>query len=432
MSAPWAREARVVLAVLAGSLFLGVFVGHAAWTVAAGLLGYALTLLYQLDRLRRWVVGRPKGPPPEMPGLWGEIAHHISRHERDMERRQDRMADILERFRRVSAAVPDAMVVLSPEDLIEWANPAAERLLGLRSPRDQGARIMNLVRSPDFQDYLRLADYSQNLQLSSPARADCQLSVQIVPFGDSLRLLIARDVTHLARLDEMRQHFVANVSHELRTPVTVLSGFVETLRDSSACSEEWRGHFDLMYEQAQRMQRLIEDLLTLSRLETSPPHVQEEPVNVPALLVALKTLGDTLAAGGPAIRLEVEGDLGLLGNGEELRSAFSNLLNNAIRHTPAQGEVRMSWRRDREGVRLSVSDTGEGIASHHIPHLTERFYRVDTARSRAGGGTGLGLSIVKHILRRHDARLAIESRLGAGSTFSCIFPGSRAVSLSQS
>lgn len=430
MEHSWIREAWVLAGMALAGLFFAIFLGHPLVFLVLALVAGCIRSLFLLRGLHRWVTSYPRGPAPDLPGVWGQIAHETERRERGMERRRDRVVDILERFRRLSAAVPDAMVVLSQENQIEWLNPAAERLLGLRSARDQGARIVNLVRSPDFQDYLHTGDFSNAFPLTTSNER--QLSVQIVPFDESLKLLIGRDITHLARLHGMRQEFVANVSHELRTPLTVLSGFLETLRDLPPGEvQDLRPHFELMHEQAQRMQRLIDDLLTLSRLETEPP-TQEEVVDVAALLGSLERLGTSLTAGaGPRIEIEADAGLRLVGNTEELRSAFSNLLSNALRHTPSTGHIRLRWGREQEEPRLWVEDTGEGIAAQHIPHLTERFYRVDTARSRTGGGTGLGLSIVKHILHRHQAHLLIESQLGKGSRFGCAFPSSRAVVASQ-
>jgi two-component system phosphate regulon sensor histidine kinase PhoR len=227
----------------------------------------------------------------------------------------------------------------------------------------------------------------------------------------------------------MRRHFVANVSHELRTPITVLAGFIETLRGApSIKTEDLRKYLATMQEQSTRMQRLVDDLLTLSKLETAPPHRREEMVDVPALLAGLKEQGEILSGDAKhRITLEADGDLRILGSREELHSAFSNLINNAVRYTPPGGFIHLRWWANGDGARFSVTDSGEGIAPEHIPYLTERFYRVDTARSRASGGTGLGLSIVKHVLARHDAQLTIESEVGRGSTFTCVFPAARIV-----
>jgi two-component system phosphate regulon sensor histidine kinase PhoR len=285
------------------------------------------------------------------------------------------------------------------------------------------------VRTPEFARYLQVGEYAEPLELFSPANPEFWLSIQIIPFGDSQKLVIARDVTRLQRLEQMRRTFVANVSHELRTPLTVLAGYVETLAQMSRFDRaELHKHLAIMQEQSIRMQRLVDDLLTLSRLETAPPRRHEEVVDVPSLLASLREQAELIS--GEAhhhITLDGEPGLNLLGSREELQSAFSNLVNNAVRYTPPGGEIHLSWHSDGERARFSVTDSGEGIAPEHIPHLTERFYRVDTARSRASGGTGLGLSIVKHVLLRHDATLAVESELGRGSTFSCVFAPQRVV-----
>jgi len=324
---------------------------------------------------------------------------------------------------------PDAVVILSQNDEIEWSNPASGRLLGIKFPRDAGMRLSNLLRSPDFTHYLISGEFSEPLEIVSPSAAQTTLSLQIVPFGSSQKLIIGRDVTRIARLEQMRRHFVANVSHELRTPLTVFSGYVETLRQMKTIKpDELKKHLATMEEHSARMQRLVDDLLMLSKLETAPPRRREETVDIPALLAGLKEQAEQLSGeAGHHISLEAEPQLHLLGGQEELHSAFSNLVNNAVRHTPAGGSITLRWWSDEEGAMFSVTDTGKGIAREHLPHLTERFYRVDTARSRASGGTGLGLSIVKHVLLRHEARLDIQSTPGEGSSFTCIFPAGRMV-----
>lgn len=428
MGAAWMRETWIAAAIFAASLFLGLFMGHPMRLFAGGLILYLLINLRQLHRLRRWLLNKKQDDVPDAVGVWGEVFNEIRKLERETQRRKDRLEGMLERFQSASEVIPDAMVILSTQDEIEWANPAAERLLGLRWPRDHGARIANLIRNPEFLTYMRRGDYHEAMSLPSPAVSGIKLSAQIVPFGSSQRLVIARDVTHLAKLEEMRRNFVANVSHELRTPVTVLLGFLEMMRDNSEMApDDLHAAFGTMHEQAERMRRLVDDLLTLSRLETTPAHVHEEPTDVAALLESTKSVGELLSNGQHRFVLQADRALRLIGNQEELRSAFSNLVNNAVRHTPAGGEVRLRWWRDDEGAKFSVSDTGEGIAPQHIPRLTERFYRVDSGRSRATGGTGLGLSIVKHVLLRHEARLTIDSEIGKGSTFTCVFPPARIV-----
>jgi two-component system phosphate regulon sensor histidine kinase PhoR len=320
-------------------------------------------------------------------------------------------------------------VILSTDDTIEWANPTSAQLLGLYYPRDGGIRMGNLIRSPEFAHYLSAGAYAEPMELTSPADPEKTVALSIIPFGQAQKLLIARDITRLHRLEQMRRTFVANVSHELRTPLTVLAGYVETLRDMGELpATGLEKHIQTMHEQAARMQRLVDDLLTLSKLETAPPARRDETVDVPALLAGLKEQAEILSGEQRhVITLAATRGLHLTGTREELHSAFSNLINNAVRYTPAGGAIRLRWQQVGEQAEFSVTDSGEGIAPEHLPHLTERFYRVDTARSRATGGTGLGLSIVKHVLLRHDATLDIESEVGRGSTFTCRFPATRIV-----
>jgi two-component system phosphate regulon sensor histidine kinase PhoR len=423
------RELWTLVGILLVTLVLGAIAGHPFAGLVVGLALYLGLMLRQLARLHAWLQTGRSADVPEAGGLWGDAFDAIRQLIKKTERREDRLTKALERFQSASAATPDAMVVLTEGGKIEWANRAAERLLGLAYPRDHGLRITNLVREPEFGNYLRQRDFGNELTMGSPVRDEIELSIQIIPFGSSERLLIARDVTLVARLEAMRRNFVANISHELRTPLTVVTGYIETLQDSiEPDAREPQRYLASMHEQALRMLRLVDDLLTLSRLETSPPLRHESEVDVAAMLEGLKETAEVLSGDRHhVLGLEADPDLQLLGNEEELRSALSNLISNAVRYTPAGGSIRLSWRAANGGAVFAVTDSGEGIPAHHIPHLTERFYRVDNARSRATGGTGLGLSIVKHILMRHDARLGIDSRIGQGSTFSCYFPASRTV-----
>lgn len=418
----WVFAACVGLGALAGAIGDNFLLG-----LAVGSFVYIGLLLRHVRALYVWLLNKKRDDIPDAAGIWGEIFDEIRKLERLANKREERLTSALARFQRASAAIPDAMVVLTSQDEIEWANPAAAYLLGLRWPRDHGQRVINLVRDPVFTDYLQAGDFQTELRMRSPAMPDNRIAVQLIAFGEAEKLLIGRDITHLSRLEEMRSQFVANVSHELRTPVTVLLGFLETLRGMDDYSaKELKQHLGTMYEQAVRMQRLVDDLLTLSKLETSPAHVREEDVDMRGLMQELCELAKLLS-GAQAHRIdaEVQGPPVLRGNREELRSAFTNLVNNAVRYTPPGGAIHLSWRSDAEGGRFAVRDSGEGIAAQHIPRLTERFYRVDSGRSRASGGTGLGLSIVKHVLTRHEGRLAIESAPGQGSTFTCVFPAER-------
>lgn len=421
------REIWILLAIVATSLLLGEITGHPFLVAAIGLGLYMANHLRNLFQLNRWLVSK-REDVPDAGGLWGEVFERIHALAKDTERREDRLTEMLSRFQSASAALPDAMLILSRQNEIEWANAASERLFGISTPRDTGVRLVNLVRQPEFNNYFERGDYTEALEMPSPAQPERSLSVRIIPFGADQKLIIARDITHLAHLENMRRDFVANISHELRTPLTVLTGFLETLKDLERPTGPDLGkHLHTMHDQAQRMARLVDDLLTLSRLETTPAARHEQIVDVPALLASLKQTAEHLS-GERRHRLTLVANdrLKLLGNEDELRSAFSNLINNAVRYTPAGGDIRLSWTLDGKQPVFAVQDTGEGIAPQHLPHLTERFYRVDTARSRDSGGTGLGLSIVKHILLRHEARLGIESELGHGSTFRCVFPAARA------
>lgn len=429
MHSSWHRELWIIATIVAVGLILGVLTGHPLGIVAAGLGIYLAVLLRNLHHLHQWLLNKKQDEVPDAGGVWGDVFNEIRKLEREANRRKEKLTGMLERFQSASAAIPDAMVVLSQHDEIQWTNGAAERLLGLRWPRDHRQRISNLVRNPDFAEYVRNGEFGEELQMPSPVVSEHKVAIQIIPFGSRERLMIARDISRITRLEEMRSHFVANVSHELRTPVTVLMGFIEIMQGMRALGpEDLQKHLGTMHEQAARMQRLVDDLLTLSKLETSPPHVQDEVVDVEVLLRGLKEQAEILSgAQRHRITLDVDPHLDLRGSREELASAFSNLINNAVRYTPAGGEIKLIWHAHEQGARFTVSDSGDGIASQHLPHLTERFYRVDSGRSRATGGTGLGLSIVKHILLRHESKLIIESRLGKGSDFSCEFPASRVV-----
>ena len=411
------------------ALILGVILGYPYTAVIAALALYLAPNLCHLLQLHRWLETQRREDIPEASGMWGDVFDRIRTLTKETKQREDQLTDMLARFQHASAATPDAMVILTAGDEIEWANPAAEHLLGMVYPRDHGLRILNLVRSPDFTAYLQKGDFSDIIDMISPKDMEKTLSVQIIPFGSSRKLLIGRDVTRLSNLEKMRRNFVANISHELRTPLTVVTGYVETLQDMKKPSDtDLQKYLATMHEQAVRMQRLVDDLLALSRLETAPPLRNETAVDIPAMLAGLKEMAEILS-GERRHRLSLQADPGLKlrGNEEELRSALSNLINNAVRYTPANGAIRLVWKISEEGARFSVIDSGEGIAPEHVPHLTERFYRIDNARSRATGGTGLGLSIVKHILLRHSAKLVIESEIGKGSTFTCVFPAARVV-----
>lgn len=423
------REIWILAGLIAACVALGALTRHPFLFATFALGAYIALQLRRLYQLHKWLLSDKRAEVPDVAGPWGDVFHEARKLVRQSARRADALTDALMRFQSAATAMPDAVVFLSEHEEIEWANPSATSLLGIDYPRDRGLRLSNLLRDPDVAAHFARGGYSEPFEITSPSDPTRIVSLQIVPFGARLKLVIARDMTRMHRLEQMRRTFVANVSHELRTPVTVLSGYIETLIGmENPDAQELQKHLQIMHEQAMRMQRLVDDLLLLSRLETASSRLKEDVVDVPSLLAALTEQAHILSGDARhQITLEAEPDLKVRGSREELHSAFMNLINNAVRYTRPGGSIRLTWRRREDSARFAVIDNGEGIAPEHVPHLTERFYRVDTARSRASGGTGLGLSIVKHVLARHHARLEIESDLGQGSTFTCIFPASRIV-----
>src|SRR5574340_141416 len=424
----WWRPLGVLASILLVALILWAGSGWiAALGFLAGIQAFVMVRrLWQEFRLSRWLENPDEVDPPDATGTWGDIFYRLQKLQRRQRASRSELSNALEQFEHAAQAVPDAMVILNRSEQIEWCNPASRNFLGLDCDRDRGQFIRYLMRQAYFLDFLDAADYSQRLVCKSPINREITLSLQLVPFGASQKLLVARDITDLERVDAMRRDFIANVSHELRTPLTVVGGFVETLADvRDLPASETRHYYDLMLDHTRRMQRLLDDLLTLSRLESDDHSLKDETVSVAELAQALKSEAESLSRGRHRISLRLDSAASLKGNLQEIRSALGNLVSNAVRYTPDGGEITLAWReREGEGV-FAVTDTGEGIAAEHIPRLTERFYRVDRSRSRETGGTGLGLAIVKHVLTRHGARLDIQSTPGKGSTFSAIFPAQR-------
>lgn len=395
--------------------------------VIACLLGVMLYHLRNLDKLVRWA-GQPVGTPlPRALGLWNFIFASISRRVRQAYDQRERLSQALARFREASQAMPDGVVYMSRHHIIEWANAAAAEHFSIDAERDVGSVITNLVRQPDFVEHIESGREGEAFLFRPVRREGLTLSIQLIPFGEDQRMILSRDVTQIERLENMRRDFVANVSHELKTPLTVVSGFIEMLQDGleDFPPEDARRYLGLALDQSGRMQRLIDDLLALSALETGGPQPEEEQVDVQGLLRAVQQDAELLSAG----RHRISADLGpaaiIIGSHKELHSAFANLASNAVRYTPAGGEVRLIWQvRDNDAC-FAVEDSGIGIEPQHLSRLTERFYRVDRGRSRETGGTGLGLAIVKHILTRHQASLEIRSEPGRGSRFAVHFPARR-------
>jgi two-component system phosphate regulon sensor histidine kinase PhoR len=385
----------------------------------------------EFRKLRRWASQSRLTDPPEASGAWGEVFNLLHRHRRATLKRRRLLAQLIVRSRRGAQALPYGVAVLDAEYRVDWCNEAARDHLGIDPERDRGQPVVNFVRAPEFVEYLRERDFAQQVRVPAHGTPPRVLALQIVDFGAEEHLLLSQDVTGTERLEAMRRDFVANVSHELRTPLTVLSGFLETIQDLKLDAGRVRDYVGLMAPQAERMKRLIEDLLTLSAIEHALAPPPQERVKIRPLLERVRAEALALSGGKHRVLLETAGPHDLLGSESELASAFVNLVSNAVRYTPAGGEIRLAWRSSIEGGEFAVEDTGIGIEEEHIPRLTERFYRVDRSRSRETGGTGLGLSIVKHALARHQASLEIASTPGKGSRFVARFPASRLVAASH-
>ena len=413
-----------VAAVLIGLIF-GATPG---WVSFSG--GVLLLLFHHIRHvglLVRWLQRPALGEVPDGRGAWDHIFSLLHRLERTQTKQRQQLARTLARFRQAGRAHPDGVMILDAGNRIEWCNDTAEAHFDLGAGTDAGQPVTNLVRQPEFVAYVEAGDFARPVELRAPRGAGVILSVQIIPYGDAQKLLLSRDVTRLEKLEIMRRDFVANVSHELRTPLTVLSGFLETIKELQLDPQRSRDYLNLMTEQSTRMQRIVDDLLTLSTLESAPGPSLDERVRIVPLLERLRADAEALSGGRHKIVLDAEAGFDLLGDDNEIASAFGNMVSNAIRYTPAGGEVRVTWRAAANEAEFAVQDTGIGIAAEHIPRLTERFYRIDRGRSRETGGTGLGLAIVKHILTRHQATLDIKSEPGKGSRFAARFSGRRVV-----
>jgi two-component system phosphate regulon sensor histidine kinase PhoR len=408
-------------------LFSGSLLGGIAW----------VTVDYRRCRqLISWLRSDDLTEPPLKKGFWGLVSQRVSRALDDLEVRVSENEDRLLDFFSALNASPNGVVLLDDDGRIEWFNLTAGSHFGLDIEKDQQQHFGNLVRDPHFADYIRARDFREELVISGKlwtSSGPIKLSVQIFPHGDGRRLLLSRDVTSLEQADAMRRDFVANVSHEIRTPLTVVAGFIETLESLALDDAERAKYLALMSQQANRMQRLVDDLLVLSQLEGSPFPGLNEWVAVHPMLVqieqdALALSASLYAKGLPPqkILFQIGQDDEIAGSSSELYSAFSNLVNNAVRYTPAGESIHVSWKRLEDGSgEYAVQDSGPGIAANHLPRLTERFYRVDRSRSRETGGTGLGLAIVKHVVQRHGGDLNIESTPGHGSKFTVVIHASR-------
>lgn len=409
--------------LLAAFTLIGWLVNHAIFFLLIGLAVYLGLHLRNLHKLHHWLKSNPHDYPPDLTGVWDDIAQNVYRSQKKEKEAQQNLMGIIQRARESISALDEAVVLIDSHGNLEWWNSAAERLLGFQETSDKNKPIVNLIRDPDFIRFFENSHRKEVLKLPSWIQQNHYLQYEMTRLGDNDRLLIVYDITRLHQLEQIRKDFVANVSHELRTPLTVLSGYIETFVDNEEFPARLHRAFSQMQHQIKRMNNLVNDLLLLSRLENDTLKQTIKPVNMVTLL---EQLHQEAVAYDPdkqhAIMVHIDSPLQLMGVENNLRSAFSNLITNAIKYTPACGAITIRWSHDDKYAYFSVQDNGIGIEPHHISRLTERFYRVDSARSTATGGTGLGLAIVKHVLLQHKAILNISSTPNVGSTFSCIFP----------
>ncbi|HWK75632.1 MAG TPA: phosphate regulon sensor histidine kinase PhoR [Povalibacter sp.] len=424
--AGWKAVTRLAI-VMTLTLLVGLAFG-VAQTFAVVLAIYLFIQIWNLLRLDRWLRRRRMEMPPDINGPWGEVIAIIDRLYRRKQYHKAQVTGLMREFRRLTSAMPEGAVLLGPEHEILWFNRRAGDWLSLHRKRDFGIRIENLVRHPGFVEYLKTGRPTEGVVVYEPGENGRWLSFTIVRTGGEQRqLLIVRDVSREMRIESMRKDFVANASHELRSPLTVICGYLDALADDQKLDPTWSSPVLEMRRQADRMGSIINGLLELSKLESGERRQPEQPLDIGGMLALLRREAASLEQRPRQVALRLDSKDWLLGAENEIHSILANLLSNAVKYTPADGEIELRWWTDRSGAHVSVRDTGMGIAPEHIPRLTERFYRVDSGRSRDMGGSGLGLAIVKHSLQRHDGTLTVESVEGRGSTFTCHFPAHRIV-----
>ncbi|MDA3132515.1 phosphate regulon sensor histidine kinase PhoR [Atlantibacter subterranea] len=416
----WKRLALELVLCCIPALILGAIFGYWAWFLLLAVTGLLVWHFWNLMRLSWWIwVDRSMTPPPGR-GSWDPLLYGLHQMQLRNKKRRRELGNLIKRFRSGAESLPDAVILTTEEGNIFWCNGLAQQLLGLRWPDDNGQNILNLLRYPEFTNWLKGRQFTRPLNLV--LNNGRHLEFRVMPYSEEQLLMVARDVTQMHQLEGARRNFFANVSHELRTPLTVLQGYLEMMDDKPLEGPLREKAIHTMREQTHRMEGLVKQLLTLSKIEAAPALVLNEQIDVPMMLRVVNREAQTLSHKKHTLKFDVDNDLKVLGNDEQLRSAISNLVYNAVNHTPEGTAITVTWQRVPQGAKFSVQDNGPGISAEHIPRLTERFYRVDKARSRQTGGSGLGLAIVKHALSHHDARLEIESQPGKGTTFTFVLP----------
>ena len=404
-------------------LLIGVLVGAPFLLLFLGSFSLLVWHYHQLYRLSDWLLNQRSFNPPEGEGAWEQVFEGIYHLQHRNRKKRNELADLIRRFRDGAEAVPDAVIVLQTDLSIVWCNQLALKVLGLQWPTDHGQRLDNLIREPKFAKYMHKGDFDEALELDNGHAIEQVLEFRVMPYATTQLMVVVRDVTRLKQLEQMRKDFVANVSHELRTPLTVVTGYLEMMdSDNLPPPAMWNKAQSTMLEQCKRMDSLVSQLLSLSRIEGSRRQDNDKAINVPQLLGYIQTEAQSINQDkGHELLFDIDNTLDIKGSEDELRSAFSNLVFNAIHYTKPGGKIQVSWLRKNNTACFTVVDNGDGIAAEHINRLTERFYRVDKARSRTTGGSGLGLAITKHVLTRHDSKLNITSEVGKGSCFSFSF-----------
>ncbi len=415
------NEIRRIILLSSLLLVVGLFLGYPVSALLIGAGAYLAFTLNKIIRIYKWLSDDARDLPPDSRGVWGDITEYIYKMRRKNDRVESNLDELLDRIRKITTALDDGLILLTPEQALDRWNPAAANMLKFRVA-DRGQHITNLFRDPRFVRFMQAEKFDSTLELPSPFETSRILQFSAGTFGDNELVLVVRDITRLRHLEQMRKDFVGNISHELRTPLTVLMGYIETLNDDPApVPPGWRRALEHMQQQTDRMNNLAEDLVLLSRLESTPAPAGKSLVDIGNLLGDIVEGAALLCEETHRISLECEPDLAIPGEAKELYSAFSNLVFNAIKHNPEGCDITIQAKTGSRGLAIRFADNGTGIDPRHLPRLTERFYRVDSSRATSSGGTGLGLAIVKHVLIRHRGHLEIRSTLGKGSIFTCLF-----------